>query len=92
MDITAHPEAVYDRFMTEQAPASRNAGSNFCWCLKDPKGLFNWGPPPPPSPAHGVAIAGFGPTGPVLALLLGGAGHDVIAPERAPAPGGLLPG
>ncbi|MFF3984525.1 dioxygenase [Streptomyces sp. NPDC001797] len=24
MDITAHPEAVYDRFMTEQAPASRN--------------------------------------------------------------------
>lgn len=35
---------------------------------------------------HDVAIVGFGPVGQVLALLLGRAGHDVIALERWPSP------
>lgn len=36
--------------------------------------------------AHDVAIVGFGPVGQMLALLLGRAGHDVIALERWPKP------
>lgn len=40
-----------------------------------------------PSPAvQDVAIVGFGPVGQLLALLLGRAGHDVIALERWPKP------
>ncbi|MFG3248848.1 bifunctional 3-(3-hydroxy-phenyl)propionate/3-hydroxycinnamic acid hydroxylase [Streptomyces sp. NPDC048187] len=35
---------------------------------------------------HDVAIVGFGPVGQMLALLLGRAGHDVIALERWPDP------
>ncbi|KAB8159457.1 bifunctional 3-(3-hydroxy-phenyl)propionate/3-hydroxycinnamic acid hydroxylase [Streptomyces sp. 3MP-14] len=35
---------------------------------------------------HDVAIVGFGPVGQTLALLLGRAGHDVIALERWPDP------
>ncbi|MGW5641105.1 bifunctional 3-(3-hydroxy-phenyl)propionate/3-hydroxycinnamic acid hydroxylase MhpA, partial [Streptomyces sp. NPDC003832] len=35
---------------------------------------------------HDVAIVGFGPVGQTLALLLGRAGHDVIALERWPSP------
>ncbi|MGW7069415.1 bifunctional 3-(3-hydroxy-phenyl)propionate/3-hydroxycinnamic acid hydroxylase MhpA [Streptomyces sp. NPDC054872] len=35
---------------------------------------------------HDVAIVGFGPIGQMLALLLGRAGHDVIALERWPDP------
>ncbi|MFC5032896.1 bifunctional 3-(3-hydroxy-phenyl)propionate/3-hydroxycinnamic acid hydroxylase [Streptomyces sp. So13.3] len=35
---------------------------------------------------HDVAIVGFGPVGQLLALLLGKAGHDVIALERWPEP------
>ncbi|MGW5640956.1 bifunctional 3-(3-hydroxy-phenyl)propionate/3-hydroxycinnamic acid hydroxylase MhpA [Streptomyces sp. NPDC003832] len=35
---------------------------------------------------HDVAIVGFGPVGQTLALLLGRAGHDVIALERWPQP------
>lgn len=37
-----------------------------------------------PSKVHDVAIVGFGPVGQMLALLLGRAGHDVIALERWP--------
>ncbi|WP_107421735.1 MULTISPECIES: bifunctional 3-(3-hydroxy-phenyl)propionate/3-hydroxycinnamic acid hydroxylase MhpA [unclassified Streptomyces] len=39
-----------------------------------------------PSRMHDVAIVGFGPVGQMLALLLGRAGHDVIALERWPEP------
>lgn len=39
-----------------------------------------------PSKTHDVAIVGFGPVGQMLALLLGRAGHDVIALERWPDP------
>ncbi|MFB7031680.1 MULTISPECIES: bifunctional 3-(3-hydroxy-phenyl)propionate/3-hydroxycinnamic acid hydroxylase [unclassified Streptomyces] len=39
-----------------------------------------------PSKAYDVAIVGFGPIGQMLALLLGRAGHDVIALERWPSP------
>ncbi|MFB9467788.1 FAD-dependent monooxygenase, partial [Streptomyces cinereospinus] len=35
---------------------------------------------------YDVAIVGFGPVGQMLALLLGRAGHDVIALERWPRP------
>lgn len=35
---------------------------------------------------HDVAIVGFGPVGQMLALLLGRAGHDVVALERWPDP------
>ncbi|MFC8228860.1 bifunctional 3-(3-hydroxy-phenyl)propionate/3-hydroxycinnamic acid hydroxylase [Streptomyces sp. NPDC057287] len=38
------------------------------------------------SKVHDVAIVGFGPVGQMLALLLGRAGHDVIALERWPEP------
>ncbi|MGW0669458.1 bifunctional 3-(3-hydroxy-phenyl)propionate/3-hydroxycinnamic acid hydroxylase MhpA [Streptomyces sp. NPDC002746] len=38
------------------------------------------------APVHEVAIVGFGPVGQMLALLLGRAGHDVIALERWPKP------
>ncbi|MEV7845216.1 bifunctional 3-(3-hydroxy-phenyl)propionate/3-hydroxycinnamic acid hydroxylase MhpA [Streptomyces cyaneofuscatus] len=38
------------------------------------------------APVHDVAIVGFGPVGQMLALLLGRAGHDVIALERWPTP------
>uniref|UniRef100_A0AAU2VZB4 Bifunctional 3-(3-hydroxy-phenyl)propionate/3-hydroxycinnamic acid hydroxylase n=1 Tax=Streptomyces sp. NBC_00008 TaxID=2903610 RepID=A0AAU2VZB4_9ACTN len=38
------------------------------------------------APVHDVAIVGFGPVGQMLALLLGRAGHDVIALERWPKP------
>ncbi|MFC8824255.1 bifunctional 3-(3-hydroxy-phenyl)propionate/3-hydroxycinnamic acid hydroxylase [Streptomyces sp. NPDC057137] len=37
-----------------------------------------------PSKVHDAAIVGFGPIGQMLALLLGRAGHDVIALERWP--------
>ncbi|MFK4548053.1 2-polyprenyl-6-methoxyphenol hydroxylase-like FAD-dependent oxidoreductase [Streptomyces tendae] len=40
----------------------------------------------PPPAVHDVAIVGFGPVGQMLALLLGKAGHDVIALERWPKP------
>ncbi|MFG2674747.1 bifunctional 3-(3-hydroxy-phenyl)propionate/3-hydroxycinnamic acid hydroxylase [Streptomyces sp. NPDC048445] len=39
-----------------------------------------------PSTVHDVAIVGFGPVGQLLSLLLGRAGHDVIALERWPHP------
>ena len=35
---------------------------------------------------HDVAIVGFGPVGQLLSLLLGRAGHDVVALERWPQP------
>ncbi|WP_367038882.1 bifunctional 3-(3-hydroxy-phenyl)propionate/3-hydroxycinnamic acid hydroxylase [Streptomyces sp. Je 1-332] len=35
---------------------------------------------------HDIAIVGFGPVGQMLALLLGRAGHDVVALERWPDP------
>ena len=35
---------------------------------------------------HDVAIVGFGPVGQLLSLLLGRAGHDVVALERWPEP------
>ncbi|WP_327654359.1 bifunctional 3-(3-hydroxy-phenyl)propionate/3-hydroxycinnamic acid hydroxylase MhpA [Streptomyces sp. NBC_00483] len=38
------------------------------------------------SRVHDVAIVGFGPVGQMLALLLGRAGHDVVALERWPSP------
>ncbi|MEU3508240.1 bifunctional 3-(3-hydroxy-phenyl)propionate/3-hydroxycinnamic acid hydroxylase [Streptomyces longwoodensis] len=38
------------------------------------------------SKAYDVAVVGFGPVGQMLALLLGRAGHDVIALERWPSP------
>lgn len=38
------------------------------------------------SKVHDVAIVGFGPVGQMLALLLGRAGHEVIALERWPDP------
>ncbi|MER5951898.1 bifunctional 3-(3-hydroxy-phenyl)propionate/3-hydroxycinnamic acid hydroxylase [Streptomyces sp. NPDC001904] len=38
------------------------------------------------SKPYDVAIVGFGPVGQMLALLLGRAGHDVIALERWPSP------
>lgn len=38
------------------------------------------------APVHDVAIVGFGPVSQTLALLLGRAGHDVIALERWPKP------
>ncbi|MFI5856269.1 bifunctional 3-(3-hydroxy-phenyl)propionate/3-hydroxycinnamic acid hydroxylase [Streptomyces parvulus] len=38
------------------------------------------------SKVHDVAIVGFGPVGQMLALLLGRAGHDVVALERWPDP------
>ncbi|MFE9015758.1 bifunctional 3-(3-hydroxy-phenyl)propionate/3-hydroxycinnamic acid hydroxylase MhpA [Streptomyces cyaneofuscatus] len=41
---------------------------------------------PSTAPPHDVAIVGFGPVGQMLALLLGRAGHDVIALERWPKP------
>ncbi|MEU8789712.1 bifunctional 3-(3-hydroxy-phenyl)propionate/3-hydroxycinnamic acid hydroxylase [Streptomyces sp. NPDC048643] len=40
----------------------------------------------PSSKVHDVAIVGYGPVGQMLALLLGRAGHDVIALERWPKP------
>ncbi|WP_411070589.1 bifunctional 3-(3-hydroxy-phenyl)propionate/3-hydroxycinnamic acid hydroxylase [Streptomyces sp. cmx-4-25] len=40
----------------------------------------------PSAAVHDVAIVGFGPIGQMLALLLGRAGHDVIALERWPKP------
>ena len=39
-----------------------------------------------PSKIHDVAVVGFGPVGQLLALLLGRAGHDVVALERWPSP------
>ncbi|MFE6888002.1 bifunctional 3-(3-hydroxy-phenyl)propionate/3-hydroxycinnamic acid hydroxylase [Streptomyces sp. NPDC057694] len=39
-----------------------------------------------PTTPYDVAIVGFGPVGQLLALLLGRAGHDVIALERWPRP------
>ncbi|MGW2282740.1 bifunctional 3-(3-hydroxy-phenyl)propionate/3-hydroxycinnamic acid hydroxylase MhpA [Streptomyces sp. NPDC001770] len=41
---------------------------------------------PRTAPVHDVAIVGFGPIGQMLALLLGRAGHDVVALERWPKP------
>lgn len=40
----------------------------------------------PSAQTHDVAIVGFGPVGQMLALLLGRAGHDVVALERWPHP------
>ena len=39
-----------------------------------------------PVAVHDVAIVGFGPVGQLLSLLLGRAGHDVVALERWPQP------